>query len=80
MPMLGFCRYHNMKETYISTPSKIWNIQIGDFATQIENDPGEVISGSKDEGDQRKILRLVVSSDFSWMFWEILKIKVNFLW
>ena len=50
--------------TYISDPIEIRTLWIGDFAAQIENDPGGLIPGTKAEGDQRKILRLVVGGDF----------------
>ena len=56
--------------TYISDPIEIRTLWIGDFAAQIENDPGGLIPGTKAEGaegDQGKILRLVAGSDFSWV-------------
>ena len=62
-----------MKNTYIPDPIEILTLQIGDFAAQIVNDPRGLIPGTVAEINQRKILRLVVSSDCSWMFWEILK-------
>ena len=40
-------------------------LRTGDFAAKIENDPGGLIPGTMAEGDQRKILHLVVVSDFS---------------
>ena len=55
------------RKKYISDPIKIRTLRIGDFAAQIENDPGGLIPGTKTEGDQRKILHLVVGSDFSWV-------------
>ena len=62
----GEC-YDN-KKIHISAPIEIRTLRIGDFAAQIENDPGGLITGTMAEGDQRKILRLVVGSDFSWGF------------
>ena len=47
---------------------------------QIENDTGELIPGQwlRVISYQRKILRLVVGSDFSWVFREKLKTSMDF--
>ena len=47
----------------IPDPIEIRTLRIGDFAAQIENDPGGLI-GTMAEVDQRKILHSVVGSDF----------------
>ena len=52
------------KNTYIPDPIQIRTLRIGDFAAQVENDPGRLIPGTVAEGDQRKILHSVVGSDF----------------
>ena len=50
---------------YISAPIEIRTLRIGDFAAQIENDPGGAFPGTMAGGDQRKILRLLVVSDYN---------------
>ena len=57
-----------MKNTYIPDPIEILTLQIGDFAAQIENNPRGLVPGIMAEGNQRKILCLVVCGDFAWMF------------
>ena len=66
------------KKTYISDPIEIRTLRIGNFAAQIENDPEGLIPGTKAECDQRKILRLVAGSKFSWVVRENSKIKALF--
>ena len=57
---------------HILDPIEIWILQIGNFAAKIENDPGGLNTGTMAEGDC-KILRLVVGSNFSWVFQENFK-------
>ena len=71
---ISYCVYRNIVLTWyyvekkdISDPIEIRTLRIGNFAAQIENDPGGLILGTKTKGDQRKILRFVVWSDFSWV-------------
>ena len=61
------------------SPIEIWTLRIGNFAAQIENDPGGLIPGTMAEGDQRKILRLVVGSNFSWVIRDFFKLRCIFV-
>ena len=71
----------NNEKLNIPDPIEIQTLRIGDFAAQIENDLGGLIPGTMAEGVQRNILRLVVGSNFSWVFRRgKIKIKVDFLW
>ena len=78
--VLSFLNTTMVKKYIFSTPGKILILQIGDFAAQIENDPGGVITGIKVECDWCKILCLVVGSNFLDCFREISKVKVEVLW
>ena len=68
---ISYCVYRNIVLTWyyvekkdISDPIEIRTLRIGNFAAKIENDPKGLNPGRMVEGDQRKILRLVVGSDF----------------
>ena len=71
---------YDKKNAYIPDPIQIQTLRIGDFAAQIENDLGGLIPGTMAEGDQRKIFRLVVGSDYSWVCQENFKNQGGFLW
>ena len=59
----------------IPDPIESRTLRIGDFAGQIENNPGGLILGTVAEDDQRIILRLVVGTEFfldvSGKIWEL---------
>ena len=71
---ISYCLYRNIvhsttsKQIYIiSVPIEIQTLRIGDFAAGRENDLEGLIPRTKAGGDQHKILRLVVGSNFSWV-------------
>ena len=70
----------NNEKINVPNPIEIGNLRIGHFAAQIEYNHRRLIPGTMAEGDQRKIFRLVVGSDYSWVCQENFKNQGGFLW